>query len=196
MNPKPTISIIVALTRNNAIGLRGGLLYHLPDDLRRFKALTTGHTIIMGRKTFESFPKGALPNRRNIVLSHTEGLTFPGAEVFPTLTDALTACQAEDEVFIIGGASIYRQCLPLADKLYLTHIDDTPSTTPNGTSLPTLRIRLTTATPSPSRSRITNATRHKPFPTAHKSSEATQLSTSLHFVIMPPPPKTPEKPRL
>ena len=127
MNPKPTISIIVALTRNNAIGLQGDLLYHLPDDLRRFKALTTGHTIIMGRKTFESFPKGALPNRRNIVLSHTEGLTFPGAEVFPTLTDALTACQAEDEVFIIGGASLYRQCLPIADKLYLTHIDDTPA---------------------------------------------------------------------
>lgn len=120
------LSIIVAIAQNNAIGRAGQLLYHLPADLKRFKALTTGHPIIMGRKTFESFPKGALPLRRNIVLSHDTTLALPGAEVFPTLADALASCPADDEVFIIGGASVYRQALPLADKLYITLIDDTP----------------------------------------------------------------------
>jgi len=133
------LSIIVAIAQNNAIGKAGQLLYHLPNDLKRFKALTTGHTIIMGRKTFESFPHGALPNRRNIVLSHDPHLVLPGAEVFPTLSAALAACQPEplsnhyslitnhsEEVFIIGGASVYRQALPLAQKLYITLIDDLP----------------------------------------------------------------------
>jgi len=131
------LSLIVAIAQNNAIGRAGQLLYHLPNDLRRFKALTTGHTIIMGRKTFESFPHGALPNRRNIVLSHDTTLRLPGAEVFPTLAAALAACQADqapsaishqpsEEIFVIGGASLYRQALPLAQKLYITLIDDTP----------------------------------------------------------------------
>ena len=112
------LSLIVAIAQNNAIGRAGQLLYHLPNDLRRFKALTTGHTIIMGRKTFESFPNGALPNRRNLVLSHDTTLSLSGAEVFPTLTAALAACETkEEEVFIIGGASVYRQALPLAQKL-------------------------------------------------------------------------------
>lgn len=79
------ISIIVAIARNYAIGHENKLLYWLPDDLKRFKALTTGHTIIMGRKTFESLPKGALPNRRNIVLSRNPEFTAPGTEVFPNL---------------------------------------------------------------------------------------------------------------
>ena len=122
-----TISIIVNMARNNAIGLGNQLLYHLPADMKRFKALTTGHAIVMGRKTFESFPKGALPNRRNIVLSHSQGLVLPGAEVFPSLPDALATCHDDEEVFIIGGASVYRQALPLADKLYLTVTDDTPA---------------------------------------------------------------------
>jgi len=120
------LSIIVAIAQNNAIGRSGQLLYHLPNDLKRFKALTTGHTIIMGRKTFESFPHGALPNRRNIVLSHDTSLTLPGAEVFSTLQAALNTCQGEDEVFIIGGASVYRQALPFAQKMYITLIDDLP----------------------------------------------------------------------
>lgn len=77
------ISIIVAIARNHGIGFENKLLYWLPNDLKRFKALTTGHTIIMGRKTFESLPKGALPNRRNIVLSRQEGAVFAGAECFP-----------------------------------------------------------------------------------------------------------------
>ena len=120
-----TLSIIVAIAKNGAIGLNNSLIYHLPDDMKHFKALTTGHTVIMGRKTFESFPKGALPNRRNVVLSRSD-ISFPGAEVFPTLSAALLSCAEEEEVFIIGGASIYQQALPLAEQLYLTVVDDTP----------------------------------------------------------------------
>lgn len=119
------INVIAAVARNRAIGLDNKLLYWLPNDLRRFKALTTGHTIIMGRRTFESLPKGALPNRRNIVLTRSQQ-QFLGAETFPTLAAALAACQTDEEVYIIGGASVYRQALPLADRLCLTEIDDTP----------------------------------------------------------------------
>ncbi len=119
------ISIIVAIAQNNGIGFENKLLYWLPNDLKRFKALTTGHTIIMGRKTFESLPKGALPNRRNIVLSRQE-LEFAGAERYASLQEALAHCEGEEEVFIIGGASVYREAMPLADKLYITHIEDTP----------------------------------------------------------------------
>lgn len=82
------ITIIAAVARNRAIGFENKLLYWLPNDLKRFKALTTGHTIIMGRNTFESLPKGALPNRRNVVLSRTTK-ELPGCEVFPTLEEAL-----------------------------------------------------------------------------------------------------------
>lgn len=117
------ISIIAAVNRSWGLGLQNKLLYWLPNDLKRFKALTTGHTIVMGRKTFESLPKGALPNRRNIVLSRSQQ-DFPGAECFSSLQDALAHCTSDEEVFIIGGASIYREALPLADKLYLTHIED------------------------------------------------------------------------
>lgn len=121
------ISIIAALAQDNAIGYENKLLYWLPNDLKRFKALTTGHTIIMGRRTFESLPKGALPNRRNIVLSRQEGALFEGAECYPSLEEALQHCQTDEEVYIIGGASVYRQALPLAGKLYLTRIEDTPA---------------------------------------------------------------------
>ena len=120
------VNIIAAIAENNAIGLKGKLLYWLPADLRRFKALTTGHTIIMGRKTFESLPKGALPNRRNVVLSRSRQ-DFPGAETFPSLSEALASCQAEEDVYIIGGASVYAEALPLADRLCLTEVHDTPA---------------------------------------------------------------------
>ena len=119
------ISIIVAIAENRAIGFENKLLYWLPNDLKRFKSLTTGHTIIMGRKTFESLPKGALPNRRNIVLSRQD-IQFLGAERFPSLKAALAGCRADEEVFIIGGASVYKEAMPLANKLFITHIDDTP----------------------------------------------------------------------
>lgn len=120
------VNIICALARNRAIGHDNRLLYRLPADLRRFKALTTGHTVIMGRRTFESLPKGALPQRRNIVLTRQAGRTFEGAEAFASLADALDACQTDEQVFVIGGESVYAEALPLASRLYLTHIDDTP----------------------------------------------------------------------
>ena len=121
------ISIIVAVARNNAIGYGNQLLYWLPDDLKRFKALTTGHTIIMGRKTFESLPKGALPNRRNIILTRNPDFRAAGAEVFRSLADALAQCQPEEEVFIIGGESVYKEAIGLASRLYVTTIEDTPT---------------------------------------------------------------------
>ena len=119
------INIIAAIAENNAIGLKGKLLYWLPADLRRFKELTTGHTIIMGRKTFDSLPKGALPNRRNVVLSRSKK-DFPGAETFTSLNKALASCSKDEEVFVIGGASVYAEALPLATRLCLTEVHDTP----------------------------------------------------------------------
>lgn len=120
------ITIIAAVAENLAIGYQNALLYRLPDDMKHFRTLTTGHTIIMGRRTFESFPKGALPQRRNIVLSRSKE-TFEGCEVFPSLEDALNHCTSDEEVFIIGGSSVYREAMPLADRLLLTEIHDTPA---------------------------------------------------------------------
>ena len=117
------ISIIAAVARNLGIGFQNKLLFWLPNDLKRFKALTTGNTIIMGRKTFESLPKGALPNRRNIVLSSNPATLCPSAELFPTLVAALQSCRSDEQVYIIGGASVYRQAMPIADRLCLTEID-------------------------------------------------------------------------
>lgn len=93
--------------------------------MKRFKALTTGHTVIMGRKTFDSLPKGALPNRRNIVLSRQDGLVCAGAECFTSLEEALAHCNAEEEIFIMGGASVYKEALPLTHRLYITLVHDT-----------------------------------------------------------------------
>ena len=119
------ISIIVAIAQNNAIGFKNKLIYWLPNDLKRFKSLTTGNTIIMGRRTFESLPKGALPNRRNIVLSRTgKAEDFPGADLYPNLQEALSSC--EGDIYIIGGASVYKEALPIADRLCLTYVHDTP----------------------------------------------------------------------
>jgi len=120
------ITIIAAVAKNRAIGYKNKLIYWLPNDLKRFKALTTGHTIIMGRNTFLSLPKGALPNRRNIVLSRSTKV-FPGCDVYPSVEEALEHCAADEDIYIIGGASVYRQALPLADRLCLTEIDDIPA---------------------------------------------------------------------
>lgn len=117
------VNIIAAVDRRMGIGYENKLLFWLPNDLKRFKVLTTGNTIIMGRKTFESLPKGALPNRRNIVLSSHTDVDFTDAEVFSSLEEALKNCGADEQVYIIGGASVYRQALPLADVLCLTEID-------------------------------------------------------------------------
>lgn len=121
------ITIIAALAENNAIGFENKLIYWLPNDLKRFKALTTGHTIIMGRKTFESLPKGALPNRRNVVLSRQKDYSAPGAETFSSLEEALRACTSEEDLFIIGGASLYREAMEYTDRLCLTHVENTPA---------------------------------------------------------------------
>ena len=120
------VNIIAAVAKNRAIGHENKLIYWLPDDLKRFKALTTGHTIIMGRLTFESLPKGALPNRRNVVLSRS-GRTFDGCDCYPSLEAALADCAENEDVYVIGGASVYEQALPVADRLCLTEIDDTPA---------------------------------------------------------------------
>jgi len=125
LHPTPNLSLIVACAQNMAIGKDNDLLWHIGDDLKRFKALTTGHTIIMGRKTFDSLPKGALPNRRNVVVSRSL-TTLPGCDVYPSLTEALSNTSPNEDVYIIGGATIYEQALPLADRLCLTEINDTP----------------------------------------------------------------------
>ena len=120
------ITIIAAVAANRAIGYENKLLYWLPNDLKRFKALTTGHTIIMGRRTFESLPKGALPNRRNVVLSRTS-TDFAGCDCYASLNEALAHCQKDEDIYIIGGESVYEQAMPLADRLSLTEIHDTPT---------------------------------------------------------------------
>ncbi len=116
------ITIIVAATRDMAIGRSGDLLYHISDDLKRFKSLTMGHPIIMGRKTFESFPKGALPGRRNIVVTRNRDYSAENVETAPSVEDAVRMC-GDADCFIIGGGEIYRQAFPLADRLELTLID-------------------------------------------------------------------------
>ena len=120
------LSIIACISQTNrAIGYQNRLLYHIKSDLTRFRELTTGHTIIMGRKTYESLPNGALPHRRNIVVSRSMK-EMEGCEVYPNLDAALKAAESPQEIFIIGGESIYRQSLPAAHKLYLTVVDDAP----------------------------------------------------------------------
>lgn len=115
------INIIACIDSNNAIGYKNQLLFHIPEDLTRFRMLTTGHTILMGRKTYESLPHGALPNRRNIVISHQD-IHLERCDVFASIKKALDTCQ-DEEVFVIGGASIYEQTLSLADRLYLTKVN-------------------------------------------------------------------------
>ena len=120
------LSIIACISQTNrAIGYQNRLLYHIKSDLTRFRELTTGHAIIMGRKTYESLPNGALPHRRNIVVSNSMK-EMEGCEVYPNLEAALKAAESPQEIFIIGGESIYRQSLPAAHKLYLTVVDDAP----------------------------------------------------------------------
>jgi len=121
-----SINIIAAVAKNRAIGFENKLIYWLPNDLKRFKALTTGHTIIMGRNTYLSLPKGALPNRRNVVLSTTVS-ELPGCDVYPTLDDALKSCRPDEDIYIIGGARVYEQAISMADRLCLTEVDDTPA---------------------------------------------------------------------
>lgn len=114
-------TIIVAVTSDLAIGKKGDQLYYIRADLRRFRDLTTGHTVIMGRKTFEALPSGALPRRRNIVVSRQSQLPAPGAETALSLEEAIGLAGADD-TFVIGGAQIYAAALPLADRIEMTEI--------------------------------------------------------------------------
>jgi len=115
-----TISIIVAIGENNAIGKNNQLLWHMPADLKYFKTKTSGHTIIMGRKTFDSVGK-PLPNRRNIVVTRQD-IKIEGCEVVKSIDEAIALCKGEDEVFIGGGAEIYRLAMDKTNRIYLTVI--------------------------------------------------------------------------
>ena len=116
------ITLIAALARNGVIGVGNRMPWHISEDLRRFKALTMGHPVVMGRKTFASIGK-ALPGRENIVISRSRDLDAPGCRVVNTLEAALAVAGGAAEVFVIGGAEIYGLALPLADRLELTEVD-------------------------------------------------------------------------
>ena len=121
---KTKISIIVALAKNRAIGKNGDLIWHLSNDLKHFKEVTSGHTVIMGYKTYASLPgQKPLPKRRNIIISSHLKDAPEGFEVANSIIDAMKMVFNEEEVFIIGGGMIYEQFMPMADKLYLTKID-------------------------------------------------------------------------
>jgi len=117
-----TISIIVAFAENNVIGKDNSLIWHISEDLKRFKKLTSSHPIIMGRKTYESLPFKPLPRRKNIVITSQKDIDFKGAIVVNNYEDALKECSIYDEVFICGGASIYKYFIDLADKMYITKV--------------------------------------------------------------------------
>jgi dihydrofolate reductase len=117
-----TISIIVAIAEDNGIGYKNELLAPISEDLKRFKAITAGNTVVMGRNTWYSLPKRPLPNRQNIVITNIENEVFEGAETAYSIDEAIEKCPNNAESFIIGGAMIYRQFYEKADKLYITRI--------------------------------------------------------------------------
>ncbi len=121
------LNLIAAVARDGGLGWRGSLLFSIPEDMRRFKTLTMGKTVVMGRGTLDSLPGGLpLKNRRNLVLTHDLAFHREGVEVFHSLTELLEALPAEDEVWVIGGAAVYEQLLPSCQALYLTEVDAAP----------------------------------------------------------------------
>jgi dihydrofolate reductase len=116
-----TISIIVAFANNRVIGKDNQLIWYLPNDLKHFKAITSGHPVIMGRKTFDSIGR-LLPNRKNIIITRNAEYQVEGAHVFNSLEEAINSCDQGEEIFIIGGSEIYGQALALAHKIYLTEL--------------------------------------------------------------------------
>ena len=120
------ISIIAAVGKNLELGKNNDLIWHFKEDMKFFKQTTTGHTVIMGRKTFESLPK-ALANRRNIVITTNSNYKAEGIETVTSIDEALAMCSDDNEVFVIGGGKIYELMLPYANKLYITEIDDSCS---------------------------------------------------------------------
>lgn len=117
------ISVIVAVAENGVIGDKNSLLWHISEDLRNFKRVTSGHPVIMGRKTFESLGR-PLPNRKNVVITRQD-IAIEGCEVTHSLEEAIEMFPTEEEVFVIGGAQIYREAMPLADRFYLTRVHHT-----------------------------------------------------------------------
>ncbi len=122
MHSRKPIALIAALDEQNAIGQNGDLLCYLPNDLKHFKQITSGHTVIMGRRTYQSLPKGALPNRINIVITSDYPENYPGCMVVRSLEEALNHCKDDETAFVIGGGMLYQAALPLAEKLYITRI--------------------------------------------------------------------------
>lgn len=120
-----TLSLIAAVAKNRAIGYQNKLLFAIKEDMEHFKRLTMGHVIIMGRHTFESLPNGALPHRKNIVISKSQ-MVFKGCTRVSSFEEALSMCQKEAEVFVIGGEQVYKEAISQANKLYLTEIDALP----------------------------------------------------------------------
>ena len=118
------LSLIVAMAKNRVIGNNNQMPWHLPADFAYFKKITTGHPVIMGRKTFESIGR-PLPGRRNIIVSRNTAFHAENVEVMNSLEAAISACQSED-VFVIGGATLYAEALPRADRIYLTEVDAAP----------------------------------------------------------------------
>jgi dihydrofolate reductase len=116
-----TLSIIVAVAENNGIGLENKLLTYISNDLKRFKSITKGHTVVMGRNTWFSLPNKPLPGRKNIVITNQDEV-FNGAETVNSIEAAIAACPEGEESFIMGGAMVYNQFYPIADKIYLTKI--------------------------------------------------------------------------
>ena len=132
LSSTPRITLVAAVARHGVIGRDGGLVWSDPLDLKHFRALTQGHAVLMGRKTWDSLPARfrPLPGRRNLVVSRQAGLQLPGAEVQASLPRALAALAAAPQVFVIGGGELYAQALPLADELVLTEVDaDLPGDT-------------------------------------------------------------------
>ena len=116
------INLIVAIAENNAIGKNGDLLCHLPNDLKHFKEITNGATVVMGKNTFFSLPRHPLPNRRNIVLTRDTNFSYENTDVAHSINDVYDMISTDEKVFIIGGGNVYEQFMNRVDKLYITHI--------------------------------------------------------------------------
>jgi dihydrofolate reductase len=121
MNPASRLSIIVAMAKNRVIGINNTLPWHLPADLKHFKALTMGHHIVMGRKTYESIGR-PLPGRTSVVVTRNPELNIEGCVIAHSLDQAIAACDGDDQIFVVGGAELYAQALPIADRLLITEI--------------------------------------------------------------------------
>ena len=120
------ISLIVAMAKNRVIGASGAIPWHLPEDLRRFKRLTMGHHLVMGRRTFESIGR-LLPGRTSVIVTRQPRFSVPGAIVAHSFEEAIRACGDDEEIFVIGGAELFRSALPLADRIHLTVVDAEPA---------------------------------------------------------------------